>query len=234
MKTEKILIVLALAVILIFPLLIVPRILKIEEITCKSQFGQCNSILSEKLAGLTGKNYYDLKKEIKSLFDQEALVEEYSFQFKLPNRLEVGVLEKKSRYGLKNKGQTAVFLIDSEGNVTSKVESASLPVLEMETDTLEVGRKVGQKTLFTLQLLSDLFTFYDVRTGKIDGDGFKVKLPEGYGVIFPLKGDRQVLIGSLLLVLQQLNSEEQNSKIEKTNKQTIIDLRYKNPVIRDF
>ena len=55
---------------------------------------------------------------------------------------------------------------------------------------------------------------------------------DGKKVIFPLKGDREVLMGTLLVILNQLNSEGRGTKIEDINNFKVIDLRYNNPVIK--
>ncbi len=86
-----------------------------------------------------------------------------------------------------------------------------------------VGEKVTEETLFALELLYDMFSFYQVQTGKIDKSSLVIELSRGPKVIFPLEGSHQVLLGSLRLVLSKLNSDSQVSTI---------DLRFKNPVIK--
>ena len=53
-----------------------------------------------------------------------------------------------------------------------------------------------------------------------------VKIAGGVKVIFPLEGDIDVLLGSLRLILSQLNNDEREIRIGS------IDLRFENPVLR--
>jgi hypothetical protein len=57
-------------------------------------------------------------------------------------------------------------------------------------------------------------------------------LKDGNKAIFPLEGDRDVLVGAFRLIYSQLNQDAQTSKIEGVKTPFTIDLRYKNPVIR--
>jgi hypothetical protein len=77
-----------------------------------------------------------------------------------------------------------------------------------------------------------MFSSYQVREGIIEDESLVIELSQGPRVIFPLEGEKEVLLGSLRLVLSKLNNDAQDSKIENVSGASIIDLRFKNPVIK--
>jgi len=74
--------------------------------------------------------------------------------------------------------------------------------------------------------MNSLYTFYSVDKGATTGDGFFIDNIRSKKVIFPLNGDKDLLLGSMNLIFSRLPSLKEASTIET------IDLRYKNPVLR--
>jgi hypothetical protein len=66
----------------------------------------------------------------------------------------------------------------------------------------------------------------------IVNESLQTFLPDGKKVIFPLNRDASVLFGSLKLVIDVLNSDTKEPKIENDLLVKEIDLRFKNPVLR--
>lgn len=93
-----------------------------------------------------------------------------------------------------------------------------------------MGEKVSQENLFVLNLIYSLYSSYQVGGGKIENQGLVIQLPQGITVIFPLEGDEAVLLGSLRVILDRLNEDIKDSRIEKEVK--VIDLRFQNPVLK--
>ena len=77
-----------------------------------------------------------------------------------------------------------------------------------------------------------MFSTYQVQDGEIIDSNLVVEVTGGRSVIFPLQGDKEVLMGSLNLILSRLNSEDEKSRIEGAENVEIIDLRFKNPVLK--
>jgi cell division septal protein FtsQ len=166
---------------------------------------------------------FEAKKELKTVLTSDVLVTDFSFQFKLPNTLQVNLLERKPKFALKKRGSGAFALVDSRGIVVSYQDTSALPVLIMSDTPPNVGEMVSDKTLFALEILSDIFSMYQVKSGDLEDESLVIELKGGLRVIFPLEADRKVLLGSLRLILSRLNEESNVSTI---------DLRYKNPVLK--
>lgn len=225
-----------LLLVLIFasPFFIWPRILTVSEINCQSQFGPCSQGLKEAIGSIAqeGKSLSETKSSLTSLLKNDILVNDFSFQFKLPSSLEVNLLERKPQFALKHENESILALVDEEGYVIALQKSLTLPRLIISEPLPGVGERISEKNLFALELLFDMFSFYQVRVGKLGNENLVIELPQGPRVIFPLDGDRKVLLGSLRLVLGKLNSEVQDSKIEDIAGVNTIDLRFKNPIIK--
>jgi hypothetical protein len=95
----------------------------------------------------------------------------------------------------------------------------------MDTEIKE-GTKVDDKLLLAAQLVSDLYNLYAVKTGEIQNDYLQVDQVMGKSVVFPLTGDRDLLIGSIRFILSRLKVESFDPRIN------LIDLRFKNPVLK--
>lgn len=214
---------------LILPFLILPRIIKVKEVECFSQYGICSDYIQGKIKENMGKSLYDAKKKISENFKNDNLVEKYSFQLKLPDKLRIDVILKKPKYGLLKKNTNEVDLVDGSGMVLEKIEKTNLPEVEISDNLPDIGAKVSSSEQFSLDLIYGIYYLYQIKSGEIVGDSFVVSMPTVAKIIFPLSGDRDVLLGSMKLILSRLNQDKDNLRIGKVKE---IDLRYKNPVIR--
>ena len=213
---------------------IVPKKVKIKEISCQSQFGPCNaSVLRTIEKTASGeKSFYDTKREINGILSSNILIRDYSFHFQFPAQIEVYTIERKPRYALKVKSTDSYALVDEEGYVIYFQDLTGLPYLITTDPPPNVGEVISSETSFALEVLSGMFSAYQVREGKIEDESLVIELSQGPKVIFPLEGEKEVLLGSLKLVLSKLNNESEDSKIENVLGARIIDLRFKNPVIK--
>ena len=234
MKYVKVFFGFALIALLVSSFFVVPKKLKIKEIVCQSQFGPCNaSILgSINKIGNGEKSFYDVKRELQGTLASNILVSDFSFHFQFPNIIEVNLLERKPKYAVKAKGTDSYALVDEEGYVIYFQDLTGLPVLITTEPPPNVGKIVSEEMFFALEVLSGMFSSYQVREGMIEGESLVIELSQGPRVIFPLEGEKEVLLGSLRLVLSKLNNDGQDSKIENVSGASIIDLRFKNPVIK--
>lgn len=225
LKFILLLIVLAFTISLFF---YVPKLIFVNKISCKSQFGPCSTSLSEKLASKEGKNLKEVKKEVKEVLSYETSVSDFSLQFRIPASLNVFVVEKKPKFAVKQENYFG--LIDKEGIVLRIEKATSLPYVEIQEKIPGVGEKVNEKTFFALNAVYNLFIQYQVRSGVISGNFLVIDSIEGRQVIFPLEGDLDVLLGALRLIINRLNASAKDTRIETSVKE--IDLRFKNPVLR--
>jgi len=215
---------------LAFPIFILPRLINIREIVCKSQYGTCPNETTVLLDSANNKSLYHSKKEITAKFKGSLIVESYQTSFKLPNKIEVFVIIKKPFYAVRTK-EGLTFLVLKDGFVISKVANSNLPTLEIESNP-EVNNRLSEKDLFALRIVSDIFSLYKIHLSKIEGESLYVEIENGTKVIYPLVGDNKVLVGAFRMLFEQLNSDSENFRIEKALNQITIDLRYKNPIIK--
>lgn len=210
----------------------VPKKLVISKIDCKSQYGTCSDYLNKEIQKGEGKNLGDAKNYLNTLLKGESSVKDFSVRFKLPDRLTVDIIQRDPEFGISFKGNSGVALIDQDGYVLSFQESPAVPVVNIDEPPPNVGEKVKDTTLFALQMMKDMTELYQAKSGSIKDDSLVVELNSGQTVIFPLEGDRQILIASLGVILTRLNSEGDETKIKTGTQSAVIDLRFKNPVIR--
>lgn len=219
------------AVLFAAPFIGIPRFVKINSVYCKSQYGPCNFNLQKSLDQFQTKSLSDSRKGLENLLETDDSIDEYTIHFKLPDRLEVNVLEKKAFIALKNENSDLAILVDKDGYGISFQENTSLPLVTTYKDLPDVGESVDKRTLFAMNLMSDLFVLYGVRTGEMLPDGLVVDLTSGERVIFPLEGDKQILSASLTVILNKLKQGGDDTRIELGSVREI-DLRFKNPVLR--
>lgn len=211
---------------IIFPFAVLPRIIKINKIECYSQYGICDNEIFELISPANNKSIRDAKIFTVKQFTDNGIVQDYSFTFKLPGTLRVDIILNKAKFALYRKDSAEVVLIDKDGIVLERVDKTNLPKVVIPGDLPGVGEKVAQDKLFALNLIYSLNFFYQVNYGEITDNAFMADLPEGVGVVFPLEGELKTLLGSLKLVLTQLNLTGKDQGI------IVVDLRFKNPIIR--
>lgn len=206
----------------------IPRTIKINAIECKSQFGPCSSEVSDSLKTHKGKSLSAAKKQITFSLSRNTTVKDFSVRFKLPSTLAVIILEAKARFAVMGEGIYAN--LNEDGEVLSIGDDTALPYVVVPSRPPNLGEKVDDNILFALKIQERLYSAYQVRTGKIQGDNFKVVLPDGVTVLFPLTGDLDHILGALALIIYELKRGAEVSRIEQTI--STIDLRFANPVLR--
>ena len=209
----------------------IPGLIKIWELSCESQYGPCNRAVQDEISPYQGKSLTEVKKGLSVFFKSQPGIKEYLFQFKLPNRLLVNIIEAKAKYAIGSKEKQTFALVDADG-VSLRIDSSTnLPVLVTTANPPNLGEKVNAGELFALELVYRMFSLYQVKEGKLEDGALKVSLPSGIQVVFPLAGDRDELIGALEVILTRLKSGAKDSKIDYASVKKI-DLRFKNPVLQ--
>lgn len=220
-----------LAVFVIFLALIfigIPSLIKVRKILCSSQFGPCKEDLTNQLAKVQGQSLKDARKNLNSLLANDISISKFSIWYKCPDILTVNIIEKKPKFAIKSSQIDKYVLVDKDGLATKIADSTNLPFIEIDEKPPNVGEKIKIDSLFALNVLYDIFVSYNVKVGKIKDSSLIIEIEPNLSVIFPLEGDREVLVGSLVTILDRLKEAEKESKIEVRE----IDLRFKNPVIR--
>ncbi|MBI4153583.1 hypothetical protein HY503_01115 [Candidatus Woesebacteria bacterium] len=207
-----------------------PKAIYIGEVTCRSQFGPC-TLLGDKLSGLSGSSLYDTRREVRYYLSSEDSISDFSIQFKIPDTLEVAIIEKKPKFALKDTASGFFALVDKEGKVLKIVEDSSLPRVISADKLPNVGEKVKEEYFFALNIIYNVFASYQARQGRVENNSLVVDIPQGFKVIFPLNGDKDVLLGALRLLIERLNASSKDTRINETGISQI-DLRFKNPVLK--
>lgn len=230
-KIERIILLLTLIFIVAFFILL-PKFVVIKNISCSSQYGPCLEDIVKKLEGFQEGKLSKVKKELKSYLKSEPEVKDFSFQYKIPDRIIVNIIERKAEFAVKSLDKNIFVFIDSGGKAIAIKESSPLPYIEVNGYTPNVGEIVNDSVFAALNLIKSIYSQYQVTSGKMEINDLYVNFPEGISVIFPLDKDRDILMGSLKLIFNRLNSSLPESRIIEGKKISIIDLRFTNPVLR--
>ena len=217
-----------LLIVLAGPFFVIPKVLELRKVSCSTQFGECSEALRDKLDGNVGRKLSEAKKSIRDVLSAETSVEEFAVRFRLPSEYKIDLILKKPKYGLKNP-QGSVALVDGGGMVVAFVEETNLPVVIYEGKLPNVDGNVSPQQAFALEVVYNMFYYHHVKQGEVKDNMLVCLLPEGIEVVFPLEGDKRVLMGSLRLILSRLNDEREGLKIERVSR---IDLRFRNPVLK--
>lgn len=129
--------ILPLAVILL--IFLQPRFVRINKISCKSQYGQCGKPVGEKLSEFEGQTLLEAKKGINDTLKNDKTVSDFMVQFKLPGTFIVNIIEKKAKFALKSTETYA--LVDKEGQVLGMESSSPLPFFGNRHSSPKCGRK---------------------------------------------------------------------------------------------
>ena len=175
-----------------------------------------------------GKGIFQASRDTKKILEDKIYIKNYSIYYFFPDKLEVNTIIRKPKYSIYN-GEN-YLMIDSDGTVISLKESTSLPNVKIPEKFLNVGDSVSDEELFSLNLVFDIQKLYNLKDALVDESKLTIKLESGYSVFLPLQGDREVLIGSLILIIDSLKDSDFMSKYGKNVQ--IIDLRFKNPVLK--
>jgi cell division septal protein FtsQ len=201
------------------------RLMKVV-IVCESQYGACPGNVKENLEKSSGKSLAAARGESKKILKKDPLIEDFSMQYKLPNILKINILAKKPVFALRDSVSGRILLVERSGGVLLETSSSSLPTVFADNLTENVGDTTSPEKLLSMHLVEGVNSMYGKNSGMLLPDGLVVELPDQVKVIFPLNGDRDILLGTLRTVYSKLASGEQSGKFSE------IDLRFKNPVLR--
>lgn len=206
-----------------------PFLIKVKNVECLTQYGDCSKDISETLIQYNGKSLFLAKKKIKLAFGREKSISRYTLQFKFPDTLRVYLLIKKPVFCITNSNN--FLLISDSGAVISKSSECNLPKLTMDSINKNVGDNIDDSSLYMLKIIQGVYDMYQVKEGTFINNSLTVELKPGLRVIFPMNADSQVgisspeaLLGALRLIYTKIESEAGNFRE--------IDLRFKNPVLR--
>lgn len=203
--------------------------IRIKKIHCRNQYGVCSSQLSGFVKGLESRKLVEVQRSLRASLRADFQIDDYLIQYKFPNEIEIDLIEKKAVYALHFLGQENFSFVDDFGVILSFQKETSLPIVTSSSSPKNIGETISDEELFALRLMRDIFLLYQIRQGEIEDGAFYIKLADEKSVVFPLQGDREVLISSINLILSRwrdLGPDFDPSGVSE------IDLRFRNPVIR--
>lgn len=211
--------------------IIVPRKIIIKNIACRSQFTYCGGSIDEGLNRIAGNNYTETKKKIKEFLNTQGMVQEYRILYKPLNSVVVNIILRKGVSALKVDAD--YYIIDKNGYVILKTGKTDLKYFNIKDVKYNIGDKIDSRLLFFSNLIMGIDKMFRIKRAYVNEGGYlEVESVNAPLVIFPKEGDRNVLLGSLRLIINQLNKDAQNLRMGEDVNSMTLDLRYKNPVIR--
>ena len=199
----------------------IPHVIKVQDVSCENQFGPCSGYVNDKVIKAKGLSISDAKLYLAKALSKEGRVIDSAAKFKLPNKLQVYVVERKALAAFHSGNSNNYSLVDRDGVVLGTQSDVNVPVVVVD------GKTPSQADIsYVANLMYDLYSVYQVRLGHLTNDNLEVDNIMGKRVIFPLNGDRDTLVGSLKVILSGLISDSSLSRIR------LIDLRFKNPVLK--
>lgn len=213
-------------------LLVLPRYLKINTVNCRSQYGHCGNTVSEDLNSVKKESLFKTKRNIIRTLKAEFLVKDFQVYFKIPGTLDVDVIEKKPKYVIVSTQDNKKVLVDKDGFVLAGTDREDLPGITTTSSLPGKGAAVSRQELFAMNVMYDIYSLYQVKTGKIENDSLVIELPDDLRVIFPVDGDRQELVGEFMLLYNEIERKHGQNTPDTEKKISEIDLRFKNPILR--
>lgn len=202
--------------------------LKIKSVSCKTQYGPCDSNDEKVLSKIQGQNIFfadagNLKDELAQDFRNRNIFIQKVF----PNKVSVFLEKRKGQvtFKLADSQTPGFFVVDEDGVILGKVTDTPLPTITVKNgDTLVVGERLIAREKNAADLVYLTFRSRGRTTGELEDDFVKVYIENDIVVYYPLDGEPRVLVGALQLILNRSRIDNQLPKS--------IDLRYSNPVLR--
>lgn len=211
----------------------IPHKIIIKNLDCQSQNGACTPRILSTLASFKGRSLASVKAEVRSYLTNEVLARDIVIGYKYPSTVKIRIIEPDALYALTDPEGTTYKLVDQSGYVVATQESTDLPIAIVEGSLPDIGDRLVDTDLFSLQILSILSSNYQLSKGRITSDGLLIEIPTKGQVLFPTEGDKDLVLGKFVLVMNQLNRNQTGSTMEDISLQgKIVDLRFENPVIR--
>lgn len=204
--------------------------IKFTEVTCVAQSGICSEEVSKTLDSVSNLTLFTASRTISEKLNSNVFVKQYSFQYGLPRKIIVHIVQNEPVYTVFDSKSNKKFLIDNEGVILGTSESSGIFPLRVDNFSYKVNEKVNSEYLFSLEIVSVLAKSYEISESLLKPEFLEVTLKNGFKALFPLSGDRDYLTGAFVLMYNQLKSKESGIKIDNNNINTI-DLRFRDPVL---
>ncbi|MGD8744574.1 MAG: hypothetical protein PVJ52_03205 [Candidatus Woesebacteria bacterium] len=219
---------------LVFLLYFLSEKIEIKYIECKNNFNVCRVDTEKSLDSVKGKSLRSAKRSLDKILSSDIRIVDYSVRYKFPDSLDVYLLEAKPKFALKMEGEEKYALVSDEGVVLKIQEENTLPYLSVEGQLPEIGEKASKRHFKWLNIVYSASKVFALDNAEAKDNFLKITVEGNKEVVFPPDGDEELLVGSMILIVKQLNVGSENTRIKQTDCDNgcIIDLRFNNPVIK--
>lgn len=209
----------------------------LNKITCETEKSEpCSQDIIQVLSKHENSKLYSSYALISADLNKEPSIDNFSINFDLLNLgWNVKVFPKKASYAIKNKNSEILSILSEDGNVISITDKdLLLPTLLIDLDLPVKGAVLDKSVIFALSIIKDIKFMYNIDYGTLTPDGLVIEVDSKKRLLFPLEGDREVLVGGAMYVLGRLNNKSSITKQEKNLLESgiVIDMRFDNPVLR--
>jgi len=207
--------------------------IKFSNFECRGNNGSCSREVADILTSALPLKITEVKNSLRESIGNSPMVESYSYQFNLPNTLEVYVIEKKPSFVVFDTSTSHYHLIDKKGDYIMKTEESDFdfPMINVSSFSTPLGDFVGNNIFFALKVIQKVGLISKMKQANVDNWSLQIDLEEGIKATFPLEGDIDYLGGAFFLIISQLNKDNNEFRIDN-KRVSEIDFRFRNPVIK--
>jgi hypothetical protein len=180
---------------------------------------ECTNCPEDIKNSVQNKNY----KEAKSYLSSHKRLESYELSFTTKGII-VDVIEKKPDVAFFTSPDGPYFLFDKFGTLLNYTPNQ----VNLPTVTISPSVSLSEsEASFISEISYYIFNSQSVKEATVIDQGVNFKLSDNTSIIIPISGDIDLLLGSMKISLSWLKSDQNTSKMNT------LDLRFKNPVIKN-
>ena len=217
-------------------------LVEIKQIDCVSHDSSCHPQIVDSLNQDLPNKIYKIKQNISNYMSQNKNVSNYFVKFRFPNKLTVVVETYQPKFALISNDEGSWYsIIGDNGMVVSIEETTELEYLYV-SNLPNPGEHVSEETISSYKIYNNIKFYFNISKAEILDDGLLLQSERGYQALLPHDGDPEILVGSVMVVFDRLNTLTEKSIINNRDDQRLsnlcsegclVDFRFHNPVIKD-
>lgn len=214
------------------------KIFYISDIECVTNYANCDQEFYNNLNNDKNGLYFTAKNNLEVKLSNIKKIQSYNVRFVFPSKLLVYIVEKKAEAAIVLNGTDSPFFTieTKDGTIIEKLGTTPLPKIIYVSSQMDfnIGEKISKEMLFAVKVLSNCHKIYRTEFGFLKENYLTASVSDKLDVVFPQSGNMDEIFGSIELVLSRLNTADQDPKMSELllKDKIILDLRYKNPVLR--
>ncbi len=203
------------------------RFMSVGRVRCLSQYGVCSRAILDNIETIPTDSLLGYKGKLVRKLSENELISSFSITFVFPWNYRVDLVEAKADLVLDTGEGSSLVLLTRTGQKVGETEESVLPKIKL-MDGVELG-----DYSIVAGLIREMSVNQGIMEGVINSEGLIIVMPDGIKLIYPVKGDLDVLLGATSAVLSWLNSEKEQFRIgNELEGVREVDFRFNNPVLR--